>query len=194
MTAPARRSRLTPEREGELYEAVIELVREVGYEAMTMDAVAARSRSSKATLYRQWKGKPQLVAAAMRHTKPVRTSSVDTGSLRGDLHELARQIGDAAGRDTAFMNAVGHAVHQNPELAVALREMLIEPERALLDQLVRRAVDRGEIRADAAAVEFFVHMLLGALPARKIVEDRFADADYLSRYVDAVILPALLGS
>jgi len=68
MTATVRRTRLTSERESELYQAVIDLVREVGYEAMTMDAVAARSRSSKATLYRQWQGKPQLVAAAMRHT------------------------------------------------------------------------------------------------------------------------------
>jgi len=57
MTATVRRTRLSDEREAELYRAVIELVLEVGYEAMTMDAVAARSRSSKATLYRQWEGK-----------------------------------------------------------------------------------------------------------------------------------------
>ena len=52
------RSRLTPEREAELYAAVLDLLREVGYDALTMDAVAARTRSSKATLYRQWGSKP----------------------------------------------------------------------------------------------------------------------------------------
>ncbi|MEY9967485.1 AcrR family transcriptional regulator [Streptacidiphilus sp. MAP12-16] len=194
MTATARRSRLSSEREAELYQAVIDLVREVGYEALTMDAVAARSRSSKATLYRQWQGKPQLVAAAMRHTAPVAMQHIDTGSLRGDLHELARQLGSAAAKDTVFLSAIGHAVQQNADLAAALREMLVEPERAVLDGLLQRAVDRGEVRADAAAAEFFAHMLLGALPSRKILEDRFADADYMIRYVDAVVLPALRNS
>ena len=64
---PARRTRLTPERERELFTAVVDLVREQGYDALTMDAVAARTKSSKATLYRQWESKPKLVASAMRH-------------------------------------------------------------------------------------------------------------------------------
>ncbi|MFC1401289.1 MULTISPECIES: TetR/AcrR family transcriptional regulator [Streptacidiphilus] len=191
MTATVRRSRLSSEREAELYQAVIELVREVGYEAMTMDAVAARSKSSKATLYRQWQGKPELVAAAMRHNRPVKTSDVDTGSLRGDLHRLADEVGDAAEHDTAFMGAIGHAVSTNPDLAAALQEMLIDPERAKLEAMVRRAVDRGEIAADTPAVEFFAHMMLGAVIGRKFLEGRFADRDYLARYVDAVVLPAL---
>ena len=191
MTATARRTRLTSEREAELYQAVIELVREVGYEAMTMDAVAARSHSSKATLYRQWQGKPQLVAAAMRHTAFVTLGEIDTGTLRGDLHEVARQVGIGAEKDTVFLSAIGHAAHLHADLAAALREMLIDPEREVLYALLQRAVDRGEVRADAAAADFFVHMLFGALPARKILEDRFADPEYLIRYIDAVVLPAL---
>jgi AcrR family transcriptional regulator len=191
MTATVRRSRLSSEREAELYQAVIDLVREVGYEAMTMDAVAARSHSSKATLYRQWQGKPQLVAAAMRHNRPVKTSDLDTGSLRGDLHRLADEVGDAAEHDTAFMGAIGHAVSTSPDLAAALQEMLIDPEREKLEAVVRRAVDRGEIAADTPAVEFFAHMMLGAVIGRKFLEGRFADRDYLARYVDAVVLPAL---
>jgi AcrR family transcriptional regulator len=194
MTATARRTRLTTEREAELYQAVIDLVREVGYDAMTMDAVASRSRSSKATLYRQWQGKLQLVVAAMRHTRPVVLEEIDTGSLRGDLHELAARVGTAAERDTVLMSAIGHAVQQHPELGEALREVLVEPERVVLSALLQRAVDRGEVRADAAAAEFFAHMLLGAVVSRKFLEDRFADADYLTRYVDAVVLPALRGS
>ena len=192
MTATVRRSRLSSEREAELYQAVIDLVREVGYEAMTMDAVAARSRSSKATLYRQWEGKPKLVAAAMRHSRPlVVAEDVDTGSLRGDLHRLADEVGDAAEHDTAFMGAIGHAVGSNPDLAAALHEMLIDPERAKLDAMVRRAVDRGEIAADSPAVDFFAHMVLGAVISRKFLEGTFADSAYMVRYVDAVVLPAL---
>ncbi|MBC3844411.1 TetR/AcrR family transcriptional regulator [Streptacidiphilus sp. 4-A2] len=172
----------------------MDLVREVGYEAMTMDAVAARSRSSKATLYRQWQGKPKLVAAAMRHTTFVHMDDIDTGSLQGDLHQVARQIGSGAEKDTVFLSAIGHAVHQHQDLAAALRETLIEPEREVLYALLRRAEERGEVSPDAAASEFFVHMLFGALPSRKILEDRFADSEYLIRYIDAVVLPALRNS
>ena len=159
-----------------------------------MDAVAARSHSSKATLYRQWQGKPQLVAAAMRHSASITLSDIDTGTLQGDLHEVARQVGSGAEKDTVFLSAIGHAAHQHEDLAAALREMLIDPEREVLYALLRRAVERGEVREDAAAVEFFVHMLFGALPARKILEERFADPEYLIRYIDAVVLPALRNS
>ena len=190
MTVTARRSRLSDEREAELYQAVIDLVREVGYEAMTMDAVAARSKSSKATLYRQWEGKPKLVAAAMRHSRPPVADDIDTGSLRGDLHQLARTIGEGAEQDTVFMSAVGHAAHSNADLALALREMLIDPELARLAMILGRAVERGEVREDAPAIEFFAHTMVGALMARKVLEDSFADADYLTRYIDAVVLPA----
>ncbi|MEZ0066517.1 AcrR family transcriptional regulator [Streptacidiphilus sp. MAP12-20] len=191
--AAAGRGRLTAEREGELYRHVIELVREVGYDSLTMDAVAARAHSSKATLYRQWKGKPQLVASAMRHTRPRLLDDVDTGSLRGDLHALA-EANMALEDDTVFMNAIGHAVHLNPDLGVALREMLIEPVLALLRTMLARAVERGELREGAAAGEFLGHMLVGALPARKVLDDQFADPDFMKRYIDAVVLPALLNS
>ncbi len=191
--APARRTRLTPEREHELFTAVLELLKESGYEALTMDAVAARTRSSKATLYRQWNGKPQLVAAAMRHHKPANSSDIDTGSLRGDLHEIARRAEEVA-PDTELLAAVSHAMLRNPELGDALREMIVEPERASLTAMLHRAELRGEIREGAAAREFLMHTLVGILPARKLIEDRFVDAEFLTRYFDAVILPALLHS
>jgi hypothetical protein len=64
----------------------------------------------------------------------------------------------------------------------------------VLQQVLDRAVDRGEIRADAAAGPFLMHALFGALPARKILDDTFADPAYMKRYVDAVVIPALLNS
>ena len=45
-----------------------------------MDAVAARTHSSKATLYRQWGSKPELVASSLRHSKPVTLAGIDTGA------------------------------------------------------------------------------------------------------------------
>ncbi|MGK5637675.1 TetR/AcrR family transcriptional regulator [Streptomyces sp. URMC 126] len=189
---PVRRTRLTPEREAELYEAVLAILREVGYEALTMDAVAARTRASKATLYRQWKGKPELVASALRHTKPIKVDDIDTGTLRGDLLALTA-VADPAQmeRDAALMRGLGHAVHCNPELHRALRELLIEPERESLRRLLDRAVERGELAPDTPAMDFVEHTMIGAFVARPLIEDRPADPAYLARFIDAVVLPAL---
>ncbi|MCD9144471.1 TetR/AcrR family transcriptional regulator [Streptomyces albireticuli] len=187
-----RRTRLTPEREAELYEAVLDILREVGYDALTMDAVAARTHSSKATLYRQWKGKPELVVSALRHKKPIKLADIDTGSVRGDLLAMVCEADDAQmEQDAALMRGLGHAIHTNADLHRALRELLIEPEMAGMDAMLRRAVDRGEIAADTPALDYVPHMMLGAFLTRPLVEDRNADPSYLIRYIDAVVLPAL---
>lgn len=190
--ANARRSRITPEREAELYEAVLDLLREVGYDALTMDAVAARTRSSKATLYRQWGSKPELVAKALRHNKPASLADIDTGSLRGDLNEMVARSDDCQmEKDAALMRGLFHAVHENPELHQALRNLLIEPELTGLNALLRRAVERGEVAADNPALEYVVHMMVGGFVARDLIEDRPVDQAFLASYLDAVVLPAL---
>ncbi|MFI5757565.1 TetR/AcrR family transcriptional regulator [Streptomyces sp. NPDC051569] len=186
------RTRLTAEREAELYAAVLDLLREVGYDGLTMDAVAARTHSSKATLYRQWGSKPELVARALRNNKPVSPGQIDTGSLRGDFHAMAaRNDYCQMEKDSALMRGLFHTVHENPDLRQALRELLIEPEMEGLGELLRRAVDRGEIAADNPALYYVTHMLVGAIVARQLIEDRPVDQDFLVSYLDAVVLPAL---
>ncbi|MGW5478007.1 TetR/AcrR family transcriptional regulator [Streptomyces sp. NPDC004008] len=190
--ATARRSRITPEREAELYEAVLELLREVGYDALTMDAVATRTRSSKATLYRQWGGKAELVVKALRHGKPSRLGEIDTGSLRGDLHALVALEDDCTmEQNSALMRGVAMAMHHNDDLRQAFREQLIEPEMTAFQQVLRRAVDRGEIRADCPALDFLVHMLVGGFVTRALIENQPPTKAFLTSYLDAVVLPAL---
>ncbi|MCX5440764.1 TetR/AcrR family transcriptional regulator [Streptomyces sp. NBC_00056] len=187
----SRRSKITPEREREFYDAVLDQLRENGYEALTMEGVAAQACCSKSTLYRQWKTKPQLVAAALRAGRCVKFASVDTGTLAGDLRSAARAAAQQAGRDTQLVQALGHAVLSDEELQGALREALVEPELAALGEMIDRAVARGEIAADHPALEFLAAQLLGVQRIRPVLEGRYADADYLTRFVDAVVLPAL---
>ncbi|MFG2943736.1 TetR/AcrR family transcriptional regulator [Streptomyces adustus] len=190
--ATARRSRITPEREAELYEAVLDLLREVGYDALTMDAVAARTRSSKATLYRQWGGKAELVAKAMRHSKPGHLADVDTGSLRGDLHAFALREDDCQmEQNSALMRALAMATHANPDLLRAFKELLIEPEMNEFRVVLQRAVDRGEVRADNPALEYLMHMMLGGFAARTLIDELPPTREFLISYIDAVVLPAL---
>ncbi|MFF8999230.1 TetR/AcrR family transcriptional regulator [Streptomyces achromogenes] len=190
--ATTRRSRITPEREAELYEAVLDLLREVGYDALTMDAVAARTRSSKATLYRQWGGKAELVAKAVRHAKPGRVTGLDTGSLKGDLHALILHADDCEmEQNSALMRGLAMAVHGNPDLLQAFREHLIEPELAELRRVLQRAVERGEVRADNPATGFVLHMMIGAFAARTLIDEQPPTQEFLLSYIDAVVLPAL---
>jgi AcrR family transcriptional regulator len=190
--ATARRSRITPEREAELYEAVLDLLREVGYDALTMDAVAARTRSSKATLYRQWGGKAELVAKAVRHNKPGGFADIDTGSLRGDLHALTLHSDDCQmEQNSALMRGLAMAVHGNPDLLKAFKEHLIEPEMAEFRRLLQRAIDRGEVRADNPAIDFVMHMMIGGFAARSLIDEQPPTQAFLLSYIDAVVIPAL---
>ena len=155
-TPRGRRSRITTEREAEIYTAVLDLLREVGYEALTMDAIAARARSSKATLYRQWTGKSRLVAKAIRHQKPAVLSGIDTGALRSDFDAVVTQMNDRQmERDTALIRSLAHAVHGDPDLFQALRELFVVPELTGLDVILTRAIERGGIAADTPALAYF---------------------------------------
>ncbi|MEU2284784.1 TetR/AcrR family transcriptional regulator C-terminal ligand-binding domain-containing protein [Streptomyces sp. NPDC013178] len=189
--AASRRSKLTPEREQEFFDAVLEQIRECGYDAVTMEGVAASTRCSKSTLYRQWRTKPQFVVAALRSRRRSRLAGIDTGSLAGDLREAARAAGRWSTHDTKLLQALGHAVTEDAELACALREALVNPEIEALRQILRRGVERGEIRCDHPALEYVPAQLFGVVRARPVVDGTYADEDYLLRFVEAAVLPAL---
>jgi AcrR family transcriptional regulator len=187
----SRRSKITPEREQEFFDAVLDQIRECGYDALSMEGIAASTRCSKSTLYRQWKTKPQFVAAALRAQHCPKFGGIDTGSLAGDLRAAARAAGERSDDDTRLLQALGPALMQDDELQRALHDVLVGPELLALKEMIRRAVDRGEIAADHPVLEFVPAQLLGMVRVRPLLERRCADADYLVRYVDAALLPAL---
>ncbi|WP_405867255.1 MULTISPECIES: TetR/AcrR family transcriptional regulator C-terminal ligand-binding domain-containing protein [unclassified Streptomyces] len=189
--AASSRSKLTREREQEFFDAVLEQIRECGYESVTMEGVAASTRCSKSTLYRQWKTKPQFVVAALRSRRQSRFGGIDTGSLADDLREAARAVGRWSTNDTKLLQALGHAVTQDVDLAKALREALVDPEIAALREILKRGVERGEIVADHPALEYIPAQMFGVVRARPVVDGEYADPDYLVRFVEAAVLPAL---
>ncbi|MFC7976305.1 TetR/AcrR family transcriptional regulator [Streptomyces cinereoruber] len=190
-TAAARRSKITPERETELYDAVLRLLREGGYDSVTMEGVAALTKCGKATLYRQWGTKPRLVTAALARRRCVVFGGIDTGTLAGDLREAARVAASHHERDAGLMEAVAQAYIQHPDLRAALRETVIAPEIAAIDAIVARAVERGEVKPGNPAADLVAPAFLGMLRIERICEERFTDTSAMRAFVDAVLLPAL---
>ncbi|WP_338681612.1 TetR/AcrR family transcriptional regulator [Streptomyces acidiscabies] len=187
-----RRTRITPLRAAQVYEAVLALLREVGYEALTMEAVAARVRAGKATLYRQWGSKPQLVVAALGQREPLRITEIDTGSLPGDLYEVIDRVGDEAlSRGPALHLGVGSAILGNPELRRSLRQSMLEPALADLATLLRRAVRRGEVPADCPALDLVPGLLLSVILARPLLGEEPLTVVEMRRHLDALVFPAL---
>jgi AcrR family transcriptional regulator len=190
--ATLRRPRLTPEREVELLNAAMDALREVGYEDLSMDLVAAKARCSKATLYRLWPSKPEMVAAALYATRPVRPQEIDTGTLRGDLLTMARLMGADAEMTTALFTALGHAMLTDADLDAAVQAAVVKPWFAELNGFVDRAVERGELPSRPPAADFLPELLLSVACMRPLFGSGLADTDYLTRCVDLVLLPAVL--
>nr|WP_279433385.1 TetR/AcrR family transcriptional regulator [Micromonospora sp. KC606] len=123
-----------------------ELLAEVGYAGLTMDAVANRARIGKAAIYRRYATKQEMVFAAAIHGETLEIPP-DTGSLLGDLTALAHVIishltNPAA--SAALLKLLGE-ITTDPTLANRFTATFIEPEREGNAELLRRAVHRGEL-------------------------------------------------
>jgi AcrR family transcriptional regulator len=182
-------------RERAILSAVIGLLGEAGYEAMTMDAVAARAHASKTTIYRRWPGKPELVRAAVDAYIAGRVlRSADTGSLRGDLLSVLQAMREHLTPEfMAMMSGLVHAMRADPELAGSLRSMF--DEDSVSAELVARAVGRGELPADdAARLAPLVHEVVEAQVFRQIAAGGELGQRFAGHLVDDIVLPLLAGS
>lgn len=193
-TVTAPRSRLSTERQGEILNAVIDLLRKVGYEAMTMDAVAAQARTSKATLYRQWGARPGLVVAALGHYHPHPSTAADTGSLRGDLVARIEQVNENSQDDTELIGGLIRAVFTDEELRNVIRAQLLDPGLAELDRVFARAIARGEITPDCPALPYIGHLIASFGLAHTLLRGAPATPADLIALIDNVVVPALITS
>ncbi|MCU1363457.1 MAG: transcriptional regulator, TetR family [Acidimicrobiaceae bacterium] len=185
-SAPGRP--LDSTRDDVLCAAALKLLGEIGYDRLTVDKIAASAGAGKATIYRRWSGKAELVVDALSRKKAVE-SAANTGSLRGDLHALACRA-DAADRqlDTPVMIGLVSALPHDKELRDAFRERLIEPHVATLLDVFQRAQIRGEIAPGGD-----LHLVISLLPAlvlhRLLIEGTAPDQAFIEQIIDDVILP-----
>jgi AcrR family transcriptional regulator len=181
-------------REFAICGAALALLAEVGYDRMSMDAVAARAHASKATIYRRWPGKRELVLDAVGSRVADIVEPPDTGTLRGDIIATLRVMADGiGGQDAALMAGVLRAMRSTPDLADCVRDQVLERKRYIGRLLVERAVARGELPSGSDAAVW--HEVAPALMFfRILVTDDPVDDAFLTHVADDVLVPLLVRS
>jgi AcrR family transcriptional regulator len=186
----ALRPRVEGDREQEILDAALEVLGEVGYDRLTMDAVAHRAKASKATLYRRWNSKATLVVDALvsqKTTPPV----PDTGDLRTDLLTAFCGMGGLTDHDTTVtLGAVITAVSTDPEFAQEFRQQVLAPKARVSRLVFEHARDRGELRDDVD-LDIVVPALAGIVLHRVFLFGEQPDAALIERAIDQIILPAV---
>ncbi len=181
-------------RDADIMQAAIDVLAECGYERMTIDMVAARAKAGKATLYRRWSSKAELVVdavACMKQGEFTPENLPDTGTLRGDLLALIRPHSlEESERKLRVMGAVVSMLSRDPQLAEAVGAAITEPRTAINRALMQRAVDRGEIQV-GADIETIAQIGPSMAAYRTLAQRKPVDREFLVSIIDSVVLPAL---
>lgn len=177
----------SPEADLAIVDAALAVFAEEGFDGLTMEAVAARAGVGKATVYRRYPGKAELVIRAASCLSAAEAPEADTGSLPGDLHAIARNLvhlltETVAGRCVAELVA---ALPRCAQLTEEHQRFTAERRRYTVDA-VQRAVARGELAADADP-ELVADLVAGPIFYQHLVMRGRLDAGYADRVVDAVL-------
>ncbi|MBT0772163.1 TetR/AcrR family transcriptional regulator [Kineosporia sp. J2-2] len=185
-------------RDPEILAAALDVLAEVGYDGMTVDMVAARAKAGKATLYRRWPSKAELVVDAvgcmkrpLHHDANGNLLVPDTGTLRGDLIAMVKPKAVTDGsRHLKIMLGVASMLSSAPELLDSINSIMIEPRTEAYRLVFERAVQRGEIKPGAD-----VTLLASLGPAlsmfRAVYQQQPPSRELFLHIIDAVILPAV---
>ncbi len=177
-------------RETELLAVTLGLLQQEGYDGLTVDAVAATARASKATVYRRWPTKAELVLAAF--IEGVRQVAVapETGTLRGDLLQMGETICEQVRAHASTMRAVLVEVSRNPALNDVMQHQFLDQRKALFKHVLGQAVERVEIDA-ADITDDLWDVMPGYLIFRSIWSGRTPTRRTVQSLVDDVMIPSL---
>lgn len=186
--------RRKPRRRGEtlqraIFEATLDELSDLGYVELTMERVAERARTSKASLYRRWNSKAALVVDAVGSSSPRHGWLPDTGEVRRDILALLRVVADwFAGPAGEAARGLLAEIFHDPERMHTIRVRIAGSGIEPMLEILRRGAARGEVTptaltsriASVGPVLLRDHFLLHGAP--------IAD-DVLTGIVDEVVLP-----
>lgn len=153
-----------------ILQATLELLAEVGYRALTVEQVRDRAGVGKATIYRRYGNKYELVRAAIDHLHHDLPVPEDTGSLRTDIRRILEAATVAAHETNATVvvpRLLAESAHE-PELQALFYENIVAPRRRVIRTVFERGIERGEVREDLD-VEIAMDMLVGSIMYRGLI-------------------------
>lgn len=187
-----RERRLDPAREKAILDATYELLSEVGFDRMTVDEIARRAGASKASIYRRWSGKENLVVDLVCNHLETETSPEppDTGSLRDDLAAVYTAFCRTLEYKHGLIIGLMPAVLTTPTLAEALRGNVPRPDITGTVPLLERAVARGELpgTVDAGRLREVAEAVVWH---RLLIAGKPLDEPFVRDTVDGVLLPLI---
>ncbi len=176
-----------PRQSAAIFATVLELLRTESYDGLTMESIAARSGVNKTTLYRWWPSKDAVLAAALENSELLTLATPDTGTLRGDLLELAAGIHRllTAPETAPIVAAVLTAAPHRPQLSAIGQAFFadrLERERPVF----QRAVARGELPASVDPA-LIMDLLAGAIWFRLLPRGEAVSPHYVGEIIDLVL-------
>jgi AcrR family transcriptional regulator len=170
-----------------IIDAALELFGERGVEGVCVEAVAARAGVGKATIYRRWSSKEELLMAALGSMKSP-MSDPDTGNVRDDLIALLsiliRDVADPRFiRQFAMLHGEGEAY---PRILARYTETVTEPRRQVIRTVLHRGMERAELRADLDS-DIWMLALTGAVMARGKHDRTPVGPGFAARVVDELL-------
>jgi AcrR family transcriptional regulator len=171
-----------------IIEATLDLFAEQGFEGVCVEAVAARAGVGKATIYRRWPNKEELLLAALSSLKspyPEPKGESVRDDLVAMLSVMCADMGDPRkARRHALLLGEGE---KYPRLMARYKETVVQPRRELMRSVIRRGIASGELRADTD-VEIAMFALTGTVLAKGKETDARLDGDLAARIVDELML------
>nr|BBH85709.1 TetR family transcriptional regulator [Thermosporothrix sp. COM3] len=146
-----------------ILDATIDLLEEQGFEAFSIEAVAARAKVGKPAIYRRWPSREALIVDALA-SLAADLPFVDTGNLREDMLSLIQAFLwlFSSSKLGALIVQLGTTIVGNPELFARYQQHVIAPHLQELAQRLERAVERGEVRPDID-IATCIHLIIGPL-------------------------------
>ena len=169
---------------------MVEVLVRDGYDRLTMEGVATAAGVGKATVYRRWANKAELVIDTMATLKPA-IDAIDTGTLEGDIEKMiAISCNPYSQRLLRVMVSICSALPREPELLEAFRTRFTEPRIARMTEMLERARRRGELKADID-VAMAASLLPSLMLQRALTTGQPAGRAYAEKVVGSVLLPVL---
>ncbi len=192
--APTGAALLQPGVTKAITEAVFAEWAEHGYARLSMEAVAKRAGVGKSALYRRWPSKQEMAMAVASEFSVARAEIPDTGSLRGDLRQALDELLEWL-TDPRFARVLPDLVAEaarNPELSGFVKSMIGAPRREHSAVMLRRAVERGELRADVD-LDLVQDLIASPIYWRVSVRGFEVEPGYLDKLTDLVVRSVATG-